>query len=261
MRVLLTNDDGIRASGLEALRIMALRMGSSEDQIFTIAPLKNQSAKSRSITYKRSFNIEKISKNKYSVDGTPTDCIIFALDDLMKKNKPDIILSGVNYGYNLSEDVHYSGTVAAALEGSERGIMSFALSQSYNQENIFQNNYYLAKKHGASICLSIKNYFLQSSPFNAFNINFPIITNMPFPECVKVVPVGRRLNSNFEFKRKSVTSSKFIASINTRKNNVGSLDDDYLSCLNGFITISPLSLRVNDYEAFKKLEKVKFHYD
>ena len=131
MRILITNDDGFNADGIKSLKKIALEM-STEENIFVVASSINQSAKSRSISYKTDFDIIKKSSNNYSVDGTPTDCIIFALDHLLKNKKPDLILSGINWGYNLAEDVFYSGTIAAAMEGTDRGTLSIALSQAYS---------------------------------------------------------------------------------------------------------------------------------
>ena len=133
MRILITNDDGFNADGIKSLKKIALEMSTNEN-IFVVAPSENQSAKSRSITYKKDFQIIKKSNNEFSVDGTPTDCIIFALEHLMKEKKPDIVLSGINWGYNLAEDAFYSGTIAAALEAADRGILSIALSQAYESK-------------------------------------------------------------------------------------------------------------------------------
>ena len=91
MRILITNDDGFDAAGIKSLKKIALAM-STEDNVFVVAPARNQSAKSRSVSYKTAFDIIKKNSNEYSVEGTPTDCIIFALEHLMKKKKPDIIL-------------------------------------------------------------------------------------------------------------------------------------------------------------------------
>jgi Predicted acid phosphatase len=121
MRILITNDDGINAAGIKSLKKIALEM-STKENVFVVAPSANQSAKGRSISYKTTFEIIKKNVNEYSVNGTPTDCIIFALEHLMKNKKPDIVLSGINWGYNLSEDLFYSGTIAAALESADRGI-------------------------------------------------------------------------------------------------------------------------------------------
>ena len=148
MRILITNDDGIDADGIKSLKKIALEI-SSEENIFVVAPSSNQSAKSRSVTYKTNFEITKKSNNEYSIGGTPTDCIIFALDYLMKSKKPDLVLSGINWGYNLAGDVFYSGTVAAALEGAERGILSIALSQAYNNEEKKLTPYLFAEGCGS----------------------------------------------------------------------------------------------------------------
>ena len=146
MRILITNDDGFNAPGIKSLKKIALAM-SSEDDVFIVAPAVNQSAKSRSISYKKAFDIIKKNRNEYVIEGTPTDCVIFALDHLMKNKKPDIILSGINWGYNLSEDVFYSGTIAAALEGADRGILSIALSQAYEDYSQKMNSYSFAESY------------------------------------------------------------------------------------------------------------------
>ena len=152
MRILITNDDGFDASGIKSLKKIALEI-SAEENIFVVAPTANQSAKSRSISYKKEFQIWKKSDNEYSVDGTPTDCIIFALDHLMKNKKPDLVLSGINWGYNLAEDVFYSGTIAAAMEGAYRGILSIALSQAYVGTEQGLNPYFFAESCASRLCL------------------------------------------------------------------------------------------------------------
>ena len=158
MRILITNDDGFNADGIKSLKKVALEM-STEENIFVVAPSANQSAKSRSISYKTEFHITKKRDNQYSVDGTPTDCIIFALDHLMKDKKPDLILSGINWGYNLAEDVFYSGTIAAAMEGADRGILSIALSQAYSGAEEGMNPFLFAEKCSSKLCLSIYEKF------------------------------------------------------------------------------------------------------
>ena len=145
VRILITNDDGFNADGIKSLKKIALEM-STEENIFIVAPSINQSAKGRSITYKTDFEIIKKSSNDYCVGGTPTDCIIFALDHLLKDKKPDLILSGINWGYNLAEDVFYSGTIAAAMEGADRGILSIALSQAYSGAEEGLNPFLFAEK-------------------------------------------------------------------------------------------------------------------
>ena len=258
MRILITNDDGIDADGIKSLKKIALEI-SSEGNIFVVAPSSNQSAKSRSVTYKTNFEITKKSNNEYSIGGTPTDCIIFALDYLMKSKKPDLVLSGINWGYNLAEDVFYSGTVAAALEGAERGILSIALSQAYNNEEKKLNPYLFAEGCGSRLCLSIYEKFSNTNKKMAFNVNFPSTARIEYPACVKVTPTRPKYKSNSVIdirpKSKNTYSAK-IDSINIH--SFPGIEDDYTNCMNGYITVSPLSMNVYNKSNFEKLKKVQF---
>ncbi|GLQ07469.1 5'/3'-nucleotidase SurE [Sneathiella chinensis] len=125
MRILLSNDDGFDAPGMEVLKRIAY---SLSDEVVIVAPAKEQSGASRSLTLHDPLRVNKYSETEYSVEGTPTDCVMMALNYLFPDDKPDLILSGVNRGANLGEDVLYSGTVAAASEGTLLGVPSIALS-------------------------------------------------------------------------------------------------------------------------------------
>lgn len=126
MRLLLTNDDGIDAPGLEALERIA---GALSDDVWICAPAVEQSGKGRGITLTEPLRVNRLGDRRFAVTGTPTDCVVLAVNDLMPE-KPDLVLSGVNRGHNVGEDVSYSGTVAGALQGMAFGIRSIALSQS-----------------------------------------------------------------------------------------------------------------------------------
>ena len=126
MRILLTNDDGIEAEGLECLEKIARVLS---DDVWVVAPQTEQSAKGRGITLTEPLRVNQLGDKRFAVTGTPTDCVILAVNDLMPE-KPDLVLSGVNRGHNIGEDVSYSGTVAGALQGMAFGIRSIALSQS-----------------------------------------------------------------------------------------------------------------------------------
>ncbi|MBE7637677.1 5'/3'-nucleotidase SurE [Sneathiella sp. P13V-1] len=126
MRILLSNDDGYDAPGMQVLRNIAAKLS---DDVIVVAPAKEQSGASRSLTLHDPIRIQKFSDTEYAVEGTPTDCVMMALNNLFKDNPPDLILSGVNRGANLGEDVLYSGTVAAASEGTLLGVKSIAISQ------------------------------------------------------------------------------------------------------------------------------------
>jgi len=125
-RILITNDDGVHASGLKALERIACQL--SED-VWVVAPATEQSAASHSLTIARPLRVRRNAERWYAVDGTPTDSVLIAVNQVMKDRRPDLVLSGVNRGGNLGEDVTYSGTIAAAMEGTLLGIPSIALSQ------------------------------------------------------------------------------------------------------------------------------------
>ena len=258
MRILVTNDDGIQASGLKAIEEIAHRLSNSVDSVLVVAPQENQSAKSNSITYNEPFKIKKLNETRYAVEGTPTDCVIFAMDHLMKENKPDLILSGINNGFNLSEDVFYSGTVGAAIEGGFRGVLSIAISQSYNSTTMGEKNIYdFAKKHAPDICLKLYNAFHDSSDNQTpiFNVNFPVEPIKNYPNCVKPVKVGRRARSNFVCRKINTKADLITAEISSHvENRSQTTESDYMTCLSGYVTISPLSSNLNHEMHLGKLK-------
>jgi len=127
-RVLVSNDDGIHAKGLKLLE-KALRGVVGE--VWTVAPETEQSAASHSLTMRRPLRLRRVSPRRYTVDGTPTDCVLVAINEVLRDRPPDLVLSGINRGGNMGEDVIYSGTVAAAREGALLGFRSAALSLTY----------------------------------------------------------------------------------------------------------------------------------
>jgi 5'-nucleotidase len=128
MRILVTNDDGIHAPGLEACRRIAERLGG---EVWVVAPETDQSGVSHSLSLNDPLRLREAGERAFAVKGTPTDCVIMGVRHIMPQ-KPDLILSGVNRGRNAAEDVTYSGTVAGAMEGTVLGVPSFALSQAYS---------------------------------------------------------------------------------------------------------------------------------
>ena len=177
----------------------------------------------------------------------------------MKDKKPDLILSGINWGYNLAEDVFYSGTIAAALEGANRGILSIALSQAYSGVEEELNPFLFAEKCSSKLCLSIYKNFSLSLKKIAFNVNFPANPKKRYPECVKITSIGRRYTSNFSIKLYTKSENSYMAKIDSVTNNSSSApEDDYTSCLAGYITVSPISMQIIEERSFKELRKVKF---
>ncbi len=123
MNVLVTNDDGVQAPALQALRQALAPLG----RVVVVAPERNQSATSHALTLHRPFRIQRHEPDLYSVDGTPTDCVITSFYGLLER-RPDLVVSGINLGPNMGEDVFYSGTVAAAIEGALQGVPAIAAS-------------------------------------------------------------------------------------------------------------------------------------
>ena len=125
-RVLVANDDGIHAPGLKLLVDV---LASVAREVWVAAPETEQSATSHSLTLRRPLRIRELSERRFAIDGTPTDCVLMGINEIMKDAPPDLVISGVNRGGNLGEDVTYSGTVAAAMEGTLLGVPSIAVSQ------------------------------------------------------------------------------------------------------------------------------------
>jgi 5'-nucleotidase len=128
MRILITNDDGIHAPGLAVLERIAAALS---DDVYVVAPESDQSGVAHSLSLSDPLRLRKISERHYALKGTPTDCVIMGVRSILADKAPDLILSGVNKGQNVAEDVTYSGTIAGAMEGTLLGVPSIALSQCY----------------------------------------------------------------------------------------------------------------------------------
>ncbi len=177
MRILVTNDDGIHAPGLVALETIAAQLS---DDIWVVAPAEEQSGAGHSLTLSQPVRIREMGERRFAVRGTPTDCVMLALGDLLKDHRPDLILSGVNRGGNLAEDVTYSGTVAAAMEGCLAGVRSIALSQVMADYAIGKEDFSTAIAFGADIVRRViaADWGDAQGPMERvlININFPPVT-------------------------------------------------------------------------------------
>ena len=165
-RILVTNDDGIHAPGLEALIEIATQLSSD---VWVVAPEFNQSGAGHSLSISRPIRAREVSETKFAIEGTPTDCVLFAVKHLLKDRKPDIVLSGVNRGTNMADDVTYSGTIAGAMEGCLLGIPSIAFSLAYTHPHPVK--WGTATAHGADVT---RRVLAMDWPRNIFvNVNFP----------------------------------------------------------------------------------------
>ncbi|MGL5011755.1 MAG: 5'/3'-nucleotidase SurE, partial [Paracoccaceae bacterium] len=134
MRILITNDDGINAPGLEVLHEIATALAGDKGEVWTVAPAFEQSGVGHCISYTKPMMIAKLGDRRYAAEGSPADCVLAAIYDVLDGAKPDLILSGVNRGNNSAENVLYSGTIGAAMEGALQGVPSIALSQFFGPE-------------------------------------------------------------------------------------------------------------------------------
>ena len=243
-KVLISNDDGFESIGLKILLNIAEQFA---DNVFIVSPKKNQSAKSKSITIRKNIYFREISRNFWVVDGTPTDCIIFALNHLFKEDKPDLILSGINAGSNIGDEVSYSGTVAAAWEGAVRKIDSIALSQ-YGGDNKI-NSYKCSQAKGFEIINYLLKIKLKTPKF--YNVNFPYIisSNLDNVKSSFTTLASQKIADEILF---DDDFSSFM--IGRMINDHSSLINTDLECLKkNKISITPLSLNLSNNEFLKKM--------
>jgi len=170
MRILLTNDDGYHAPGFAVLEAIARQLS---DDIWVCAPSEEQSGAGHSLTLSRPVRVRQHGERRWSCTGTPTDSVMIAIGKLMPE-KPDLILSGVNRGANLGDDITYSGTVSAAIEGALAGIPAVALSQVYAREGMGDTvPFEAAEAWGARVLAPLLN--APMPPRTLVNVNFPAI--------------------------------------------------------------------------------------
>lgn len=168
LRILVTNDDGIRARGLEVSEAIAR---SLTDDVWVVAPETEQSGASHSLTLTLPLRLRTIDDRHFAVSGTPTDCVMMASAHLMKDHPPDLVISGVNSGINAADDVTYSGTIAGAMEGCALGLPAIALSQAYNFQDRREIHWECAATHGAAV---VKKLVETGWPKDVLmNVNFP----------------------------------------------------------------------------------------
>jgi 5'-nucleotidase len=186
MRILITNDDGIEAPGLDVLHQIASELS---DDVWTVAPETDQSGAAHSLTLHEPLRLRKLGERSYAVKGTPTDCVIMCVRHILHDQKPDLVLSGVNAGQNIADDVTYSGTIAGAIEGTLLGIPSVALSQGVNYEARHEIRWQTAMHHGAGV---IRRLLDAAWPEG-------VMLNLNFPDCepgdvrgIQVTTQGKR---------------------------------------------------------------------
>ena len=249
-RVLLSNDDGIDAPGLEVLEALAREVA---DEVWVVAPAYDCSGYGRSLTLTRDIKGLKLGERRYTCDGTPTDCIIFALNHLMIDCPPDLMLSGVNMGMNISDDITCSGTVGAAWEATVAHIPAIALSQMRHPENSIEtpDDFDCARQHGPGL---VKKLMRRGWPEHILmNINFPGIAADDIAG-VRAVGVARHKVSD-----EVIPGSEEHTYRIGKQRQKTDLDpgSDLGALLEGYVTVCPLSIDMADYTLVEELEKMK----
>ena len=187
MRILLTNDDGIHAPGFEILETIARAIS---DDIWIVAPSEEQSGTGHSLTLTQPLRLRRQDDRRYSITGTPTDAVMMGIGKVMQEHPPDLLLSGVNRGGNLAEDVTYSGTVSAAMEGALAGVPSIALSQCFSHEAAGDDvSFAAASGWGERVLKPLAAY--DFPPRTLINVNFPALASDAV-QGIRVVAQGMR---------------------------------------------------------------------
>lgn len=200
MRILITNDDGINAPGLEVLAEIASELAGPRGEVWTVAPAFEQSGVAHCISYSHPTMVARLSERRYATEGSPADCVLAALSDIMAENPPDLVLSGVNRGNNSGENAMYSGTIGAAMEAALQGLPAIALSQYMGVETaVLADPFEAARKHGATVVRRLLDHgdWTSDADFRLFyNLNFPPVAAGAV-RGLRVAPQGRRRGVNF----------------------------------------------------------------
>ncbi len=246
MRILITNDDGINAPGLKTLARIAAAI--SKD-VWTVAPEVEQSGAGHSLTLHDPLRVRKISPHRFAVKGTPTDCVMIALHSLVSGRRPDLILSGVNRGANLAEDVTYSGTVAAAMEGTLLGVPSVAMSQVFLSGHPVK--WKTAEEHAPPL---LKKLLKAGWPENVLiNINFPNVSAKAVTGA-KACAQGFRTETDVVFDRRVDTRSNPYYWLGFRRESGNPMNGTDLAVVaKGGIAVSPLQLDLTHRKTLKHL--------
>jgi 5'-nucleotidase len=249
MIILISNDDGIHSSGLKALYDSMAPLG----ELYVIAPDRNRSAASHSVTLYSPLRVKEVEDHWYMVDGTPSDCINLGVNGILKDKKPDLVVVGINKGGNLGDDITYSGTVMAAVEGALLGIPSIAISL------VTRNNFQfrIAASFSQKLCHHIIEKGLPAD--TVLNINVPNIPRKNL-KGVSITRQGKRIYSGGVVEKVDPRGQKYYWLGGGEDGWYGEEGTDFHAIKNGKISVTPLKIDLTDYAAYKDLLhwKIKF---
>jgi len=243
MLILVSNDDGIHSAGIHVLADALRSIGD----VYIIAPDRERNAASHALTLHKPLRLEQLGDKMYSVNGTPTDCINLAINGILSE-KPDLVVSGINKGGNLGDDVTYSGTVSAAFEGTLLGIPSFAVSQVAEGDYKFET----AAKVAVFLALQIKERSLP--PGVLLNVNVP---NLDIKEIkgIKMTRQGKWIyDENAIIEKVDPRGKKYYWIGGSRLSWEKTEDSDFSAIEEEKVSITPLRLDLTEYNALKTLQ-------
>lgn len=246
-RILVTNDDGYQAHGIKILEKVA--RGLSKD-VWVVAPETEQSAVSHSLTIRRPLRIRKVRDQAYAVDGTPTDCVMLAVQHVMKDVRPTLCLSGVNGGGNLGEDITYSGTIAAAMEATLLGVPSIALSQHVTRPR--PAHWATAEAFVAKV---VRQLVAIGWPKNTLmNVNFPDIPAKSV-KGIQVAPQGRHKIGDDLHEHHDPRGVPYYWIGSMRQEDATQTGTDIAAVRAGWISVTPLYLDLTHRPMLRLLKK------
>jgi 5'-nucleotidase len=250
MRILLTNDDGIHAEGLAALERIAAALS---DDVWICAPETEQSGASRALTLMEPLRVRRLDPRRFAVRGTPTDCVMLAMQELVEGARPDLVLSGVNRGANLAEDVSLSGTVAAAIEAMMLGVPAIALSQMHPPDTRDQPGQFgVAEAHGAAV---VRDLLRAGWPKGVvLNVNFPVSPDKALP--MEVTRQGfRDAGTRFAEARTDLRGGQYYwVGYNARPSKPAP-GTDLAAAYAGRISVTPLHIDLTHVPAIQTLRE------
>lgn len=245
VQILISNDDGISSPGLRALHEAVQSLG----KVTVVAPDREQSAAGHSLSLYRPLRVDRMEEGWYAVDGTPTDCVNLALNGLFKNERPDIVLSGINRGANLGDDITYSGTVAAAMEATLLGVPAVAISVTYEPGKPML--YGLAAGFARKLASEVLRRGLK--PGVLLNVNVP---NVPEGECtgVRVTRQGKRIYGDAIVEKVDPRGREYYWIGGSGLNWVEERDTDFDAVVHRAISVTPIRLDLTDHGALRDLE-------
>jgi 5'-nucleotidase len=259
MRILITNDDGISAPGLKVLDMIANELAGANGEVWTVAPAFEQSGVGHCISYTRPMMIQQLGPRRFAVEGSPADCILAGLHEVLHDTKPDLILSGVNRGNNSAENALYSGTLGAAIEGALQGVLAIAVSQYYGPANRdLENTFEASQAHLAGVIERI----IAATPKNDsgyqlfYNVNVPPVPADEVKGTV-ITPQGLRPGTGFHTEAAaSPTGRQFLWIRGGNQQIATEPGTDAAVNLDGYISVTPMRADFTAHDMLGKLDSI-----